>query len=174
MVLKGACALGSRKQMMRVFCINGSDKYAGRPSEPGRRAHKAQATEPGEGAAHPRRIMIVEDERIVAMDLSAMLRRLGYDVCAVTASGEEALRLAPEVMPDVILMDIMLEGALDGVETARLISREYGVPIIYASAYTDAQTQRRANATNPGAFLVKPVNFRSLKEAFNTLFKSHA
>ncbi len=119
-----------------------------------------------------RRIMIVEDERIVAMDLSAMLRRLGYDVCAVTASGEEALRLAPRVSPDVILMDIMLEGPLDGVETARRIQREYGVPVIYASAYTDEQTQRRAIATKPGAFLVKPVDSRSLSKAIQALSES--
>lgn len=134
----------------------------------------AQAITPGKGMANTRRIMIVEDERIVAMDLSAMLRRLGYDVCAVTASGEEALRLAALVSPDLVLMDIMLEGPLDGVETARRMTRDFGVPIIYASAYTDEQTQRRAGETKPGAFLVKPVNFRSLKEAIKALFESRS
>ena len=129
-----------------------------------------QAAASGKDMEHSRRIMIVEDERIVAMDISSMLRRLGHEICAVACSGEEALRLVPEASPEVILMDIMLEGPMDGVEAARRIRRDYGIPVIYATAYTDEHTRLRAKETNPGGFLAKPVNSRSLEEAIQAVF----
>lgn len=121
----------------------------------------------GPGGA-PRRIMIVEDERIVALDVRAMVRRLGHEVCAMTGSGEEALRLLPGAGPDLILMDIMLEGELDGVETTRRIRSNRRIPVIFASAYSDERTRLRAYETEPSAFLVKPLDLRSLKKAIDS------
>jgi len=124
------------------------------------------------GVPAPGRIMIVEDERIVALDVGGMVRRLGHEVCAVTASGEEALRLFPGAAPDLVLMDIMLEGELDGVETSRRLRGLRDIPVIFASAYSDEVTRLRAFETGPSAFLVKPLDIDSLGRAIRRALKT--
>ena len=107
----------------------------------------------------PARVMIVEDEAITAMATGAMLKRLGHEVLASVASGEAALEACRERRPDLVLMDIRLDGKLDGIETARLIHEsEENVPVVFVSAYVDDQTRRRAAATNPLAFVAKPLD----------------
>src|SRR5512142_108284 len=99
-------------------------------------------------------VLIVEDERIIAMDLKFKLSRLGLCVEAAVPSGEQALDFLSQTRPDLILMDIMLEGQLDGVETTRMIaSKHSGIPVIYVTAFTDAATYKRAMETRPHAFL---------------------
>jgi signal transduction histidine kinase len=111
------------------------------------------------------RVLLVEDERIVAMDLQRRLRRLGYDVPAIVTSGEDALQAItlPELSPDVVLMDIHIQGELDGIQTAARIPPELGLPVIYLSAYSDEATLERARSTRPYGYLVKPFSERELR-----------
>ncbi|MGH7258777.1 MAG: response regulator, partial [Nitrospiraceae bacterium] len=92
----------------------------------------------------PANILVVEDEPIVAKDIQLSLRRLGYRVPATATSGEEAIRKAKESHPDLILMDIVLKGKMDGVETVQHIRKQYDVPVIYLTAYADDHTLERA------------------------------
>jgi len=111
----------------------------------------------------PARILIAEDERIVAGDLQARLRRLGYQVAAVVATGEDAIAAALLHRPDLVLMDIRLEGSMDGIQAADTIHRRDGTPVIYLSAYADTQTVERAKVTEPLGYLIKPFDDSELR-----------
>lgn len=102
------------------------------------------------------KILIVEDENIVAMDLEDRLKNLGYSVSGVASTGEEAIRKAAQTTPDLVLMDINLRGDMDGVEAAEVIWRRFSVPAIYITAYADQETLRRAQITEPLGYIVKP------------------
>ena len=108
------------------------------------------------------RVMVVEDERIVALHLKQQLLKLGYDVVGVAASGEHALRLVNELRPDVVLMDIHIEGPIDGIETTERIPAELMVPVVYLTAYSDEETLARARETRPYGYLLKPFTPREL------------
>lgn len=108
-------------------------------------------------------ILVVEDERIVALEMRMTLGRMGHRVCGHAPSGEEALQACDRERPDLVLMDIMLEGGLDGIETARILRERHGIPVIYCTAYTDADTLRRALDTKPCGFLSKPVDISELR-----------
>lgn len=107
-------------------------------------------------------VMVVEDEGVVALSLEKKLIELGYDVPAVVASGEEAIRQALASKPDIILMDIMLKGATDGIAAASRIRDDLDVPVVYLTAYSDSKTIERAKATQPYSYLIKPFNEREL------------
>ncbi|WP_118134518.1 ATP-binding protein [Oceanicella sp. SM1341] len=102
------------------------------------------------------RILIVEDDRVVQRDLRQQLVRLGHQVVGASASGEEAVTLAARHVPDIVLMDIRLEGEMDGVEAARRIREAQAIPVIYLTAYADDDTVRRAAVTEPFGYLLKP------------------
>jgi signal transduction histidine kinase len=108
------------------------------------------------------RIMVVEDERIVALHLRQQLTKLGYDVPAPVASGEAALLQVEHARPNLILMDIHIEGLLDGIETATRVPADYHIPVIYLTAYSEPATLDRARTTKPYGFLVKPFSEREL------------
>jgi CheY-like chemotaxis protein len=110
------------------------------------------------------RVLIVEDERIVARDLERRLRRLGYTVIALVTSGSEALQQAFEQQPDLMLIDIRLRGPMDGIEVVQSIRKQLNVRIVYTSAYIDEATLARAQATHPDAFLPKPFSESHLRE----------
>lgn len=114
-------------------------------------------------------IMIVEDEAVAAMATQVMVSRLGHAVCATAASGEEALRALPGLRPALVLMDIMLDGELDGIETARRIRERFGIPVCYVTAYADPETRRRAQDTHPAAFLSKPLDLNQLQHLLSAL-----
>lgn len=109
------------------------------------------------------KIAIVEDDRIIAEDLKRTLLTLGYHVTGCFATGEEALKHAHEKQPDLFLMDIMLRGPLDGIETAEKIHEHAEIPIVYLTAYTDQEILQRAKLTNPYGYLVKPFKTRELQ-----------
>ena len=111
----------------------------------------------------PASILIVEDEPIVAKDIQLSLQRLGYRVPATATSGEEAIRKAGDTRPDLILMDIVLKGKMDGVETALHIQRKQDVPVIYLTAYADNHTLERAKVTSPAAYVLKPYQANELR-----------
>jgi len=108
------------------------------------------------------RILVVEDEAIVALDIKSRLKRMGYDVVGVCATGEEAVVHVGRTRPELVLMDIMLAGDMDGIEAAGKIREEYGVPVVYLTAYADKQTLDRAKITNPFGYVIKPFEDREL------------
>jgi two-component system, cell cycle sensor histidine kinase and response regulator CckA len=120
------------------------------------------------------RILVVEDEAIVAMDISVRLRALGYEVAGPASTGVEALELAEQTRPDLVLMDIMLRGGMDGVEAARRIREATGAPVVYLTAYADDSTLRRAKVAEPLGYLLKPFEERELRTTIETaLYKHH-
>lgn len=108
------------------------------------------------------KILVVEDESIVAMDIKNRLTKLGYEVCGPVSSGPEAIRKVAESHPNLILMDIRIKGELDGVDTAEQIRACYDVPIIFLTAYSDEATLQRAKLTTPYGYLLKPLEEREL------------
>lgn len=104
------------------------------------------------------RVMIVEDEAITAMATGAMLKRLGHVVAASVATGEAALEVFSRQAPDLVLMDIRLDGTMDGIETARRIRRNSDVPVVFVTAYVDERTRRLAAQASPLAFVAKPLD----------------
>ncbi len=117
-------------------------------------------------------ILIVEDEMIVALDLQGRLQRLGYIVPATAISGEEAVELAEQIRPDLILMDIGLRAEMDGVEAAEQINARFGIPVVFLTAYTDAKTKQRAEATFPSGFLAKPFADEELLNAISIALRT--
>ena len=109
------------------------------------------------------RILVVEDEPLIAEDLRARLERFGYEVTGTAATGEDAIRIASASPPDLVLMDIVLKGPMDGIETACRIRDGQGVPILFLTAWADADVLSRAKAAMPYGYLVKPVEDRELK-----------
>jgi PAS domain S-box-containing protein len=118
-------------------------------------------------------ILIVEDERIVARDIQNRLTHLGYSVVGVTRFGAEAIRLADEVRPDLVLMDIRLEGDMDGVTAAREIRDRWQLPIVYLTAYADDETLARARVTEPFGYILKPFAERELRTAIEMALYKH-
>jgi two-component system response regulator len=109
------------------------------------------------------KIIIVEDEELVAQDIKLILEDLGYHVPAITPSGEEALLKIEEYCPDSVLMDIMLEGEMDGIETAQKISERYDIPVVYLTAYSNKEILQRAKKTEPYRYILKPFKERDLQ-----------
>ncbi len=116
------------------------------------------------------KVLVVEDESLVAKDIHNMLRGQGYDVVGVLATGEEALRAMPEAKPDLVLMDIVLKGEMDGIAAAERIWEEYGVPVIYLTAYADETTLARAKITEPFGYILKPFDERELQTTIEMAF----
>ncbi len=111
------------------------------------------------------RIMIIENESIIAADIRNILDKCGYYTAGVFARGEEAIEKIEELYPDLVLMDIKLAGSMDGVETARLIRDCSNAPVIYLTAFADEDTLQRAKITEPYGYLLKPVDEKALNAA---------
>ncbi|MFB3763976.1 MAG: PAS domain S-box protein [Methanotrichaceae archaeon] len=118
-------------------------------------------------------ILIVEDEGILAIELKDRLEKISYNVPATASSGEEAIELASKYKPDLILMDIVLKGDMDGIEAASKIRSNLKVPIIYLTAYADNDTVKRAKITEPFGYLVKPYNDKELQVALEMALYRH-
>lgn len=125
-------------------------------------------------------ILVVEDERITAEDIRAGLKFAGYKVPAVCSTGEDAVQQAGRLEPDLILMDIKLEGEMDGIEAAAEIKKSHDIPVIYLTAYSDEETVERAKLTEPSGFLVKgqgllskPFNENELHAAIEITLYRH-
>jgi PAS domain S-box-containing protein len=124
--------------------------------------HQRKARVEGEPVKSLPTVLIVEDEIVLAMELEEKLTEMGYRVVARVTSGEDALKSAQELRPDLILMDIRLDDELDGIDAARLIRRQQHVPVVYLTAYADRKTLQRAKLTEPFGYLVKPYSEREL------------
>jgi signal transduction histidine kinase len=113
----------------------------------------------------PYRIMICEDELIVATDIQRALEGFGYSVVGITAIGTEAIEMANDFRPDLAIMDIRLHGPMSGIEVAKIIGERYEVPVIYLSAYANSEIVEKAKITEPLAYLVKPFDDVALRTA---------
>ena len=111
----------------------------------------------------PIQILIVEDELIIAKDLASQLKRCGYEVIGIADSGERAIAKVAENKPDLILMDIVLKGDLNGIATSQKIKKNYQIPIIYLSSYSDRTTLKQARETHPQGYIVKPYNIEDVR-----------
>lgn len=117
-----------------------------------------------------KQILIVEDEAIIAMNIRNLLENLGYNICGLASSAEEAVKLAEEKHPDLILIDIILDGEIDGIDTVVEIKKTQNKPIIYMTAHSDEKTLSRAKATEPHGFIVKPINYNELRLTIEIVF----
>lgn len=119
------------------------------------------------------RILVVEDEELIGQDIKVLLEDLGYEVPYLVPSGEEAILRASEIHADLVLMDIMLEGDMDGIEAANKINAECGIPIIYLTAYRNEEILERAKLTEPYAYIVKPFEERELRTNVEIVLNRH-
>lgn len=111
-----------------------------------------------------RKIMVVEDEGIVSIDIRNILTKLGYSVPAVAFSGEEAISKAIETQPDLILMDIGLKGKIDGIEAAQKIKDQLNTPIVFLTGFADDFTLKRAENVSPDGYIIKPIKEDELQD----------
>jgi two-component system, cell cycle response regulator len=123
--------------------------------------------------ASSRRILIVEDDRLIAMDLAEALERMGYAVCGVATSARQAQMLAHREVPDMVLMDIRIEGDIDGIETAGLLKDTRSMAIVFLTANTDHPTFRRALDSHPGGYLAKPFSETTLRTTLELAWRNH-
>ncbi|MCC7205671.1 MAG: PAS domain S-box protein, partial [Anaerolineae bacterium] len=119
------------------------------------------------------RLLLVEDEGIVAMDLSNRLRKLGYVVVGAVSTGEEAVQAVRETLPDLVLMDISLAGAMDGIRAASFICSCFDLPVVYLTAYSDPAILDRAKQTSPYGYVVKPVTDPELHTTIEIALHKH-
>lgn len=120
-----------------------------------------------------KKVLVVEDEIIVAMDLQITLIDLGYDVSDILTSGEAAVQKAAELKPDLVLMDIHLSTAMDGIDAAAKITHDLAIPVIYLTAYADEETLERARKTAPFGYILKPFEAKELKANLEIAFYKH-
>lgn len=119
-----------------------------------------------------KKIMIVEDEPVVAEDIRSGLVKAGFDVAASVGAGEEAVKIVLTAKPDLVLMDIHLSGRMDGIRAADWIGKHSDIPVIYLTAYSDEETIERAKATSPFGYVIKPFDRKELRTAIEmTLLK---
>lgn len=118
-------------------------------------------------------IMVVEDEIVVAMEIEEKLQAIGYDVTSICSTGEEAILAVEEQKPDLVLMDIRLDGEIDGIETAELIRKRHDLPVVYLTAYADDATLNRAKLTEPFGYLVKPFSQTELRTTIEVALYKH-
>jgi PAS domain S-box-containing protein len=119
------------------------------------------------------KILIVEDEQILAMDVRAQLSDLGYDVVGIASTGKEALRLSEERCPELVLMDIQLHGSIDGIAVAGEIRRRWQVPVVFMTAFAGEETLSRAKLSGPYGFLPKPFEMKSLNATVSIALEQH-
>ncbi|MBA5874238.1 MAG: response regulator [Nitrospira sp. CR1.2] len=119
------------------------------------------------------KILIVDDEVVVAEDIRRQLDSLGYTVIGVVSSGSEAVHMAGAHRPDLILMDVKLKGPMDGIDAARTIHAQYGIPVMYLTAFSDEDTLARARQTLPLAYLIKPFVSSDLRAALELALFRH-
>ena len=120
-----------------------------------------------------RRLLIVEDEILLAMDLQTRLTDLGYSAVDIASTGAAAIAAAEQHQPDLILMDIRLHGGMDGITAAQEIHKHHDIPVIFMSAYADEETQQRAATAGSAAFLSKMTDDLDLCSAIETALDGH-
>ena len=111
------------------------------------------------------KVLIVEDDNVILSIERWRLSNLGYEICGSAGTGAEAIECVAKMQPDIVLMDITLNGAMDGIETAGQIKKKFNIPVIFVSSHTDGEIITRAKAVNPDGFIKKPFDDDSLRIA---------
>ncbi|NIP29762.1 MAG: response regulator, partial [Candidatus Dadabacteria bacterium] len=119
------------------------------------------------------KVLVVEDESIVAKNIQTRLKQLGYVVPVTVSSGEEALEKIESVKPNIVLMDVVLDGQMDGIQTAEIIYNKYKTPVVYLTAYADDETLERAKRSTPFGYIVKPFEVKELKSVIEIALSSY-
>ena len=119
------------------------------------------------------RILIVEDEKIISLDLQRRLEKFEYNVVGLCTTGTEAVEKTGELLPDIILMDIMLAGDVDGIDAAKLIKDQYQIPVIFLTAYADEKTLERAKMAEPFGYILKPFKEKELYTTIDIALYKH-
>jgi len=119
------------------------------------------------------KILIVEDENLLAKDIHHILNNLGYNVSAIASSGEEAIQKASDTHPDLVLMDIKLKGDMDGIEAAKKIIGRINIPVVYLTAHSDDTTLQRAKLTGPFGYILKPFDKKDLQIGIEMALYKH-
>ena len=119
------------------------------------------------------KILIVEDESIVAKDIQNSLKKLGYNVPTIVSSGEKAIKEVEESKPDLILMDIILKGDMDGIEAANIIRENHNVPVIFLTANADDKTVSKARIAEPYGYIIKPFREKELQTTIEMALYKH-
>lgn len=113
------------------------------------------------------RILITEDERIIADDLKYILQDCGHQVVGTATTGEAAIKFSDKIVPDIIFMDIKLAGELNGIEAAKIIKKKHNIKIIFCSAYNDDYIFLKASALNPEGYIIKPFDIEEIETIMN-------
>ncbi len=116
------------------------------------------------------KILVVEDEAIIAMRLEMELKELGYDVCVPVSNGEDAIKSVKTENPDIVLMDLHLVGNLQGIDVSREIHKKYKIPLIFMTGYQDDDMMKEAMKLEPVCYLIKPIEMSMIKTAINSVF----
>jgi CheY-like chemotaxis protein len=117
------------------------------------------------------RILVVEDERLIARDIAMQLRDFGYEPLGPAHTGEQAIEMAEELRPDLVLMDVHLGSAMDGIEAAQAIRAQFDVPTVFLSAFSGDANGTRAQLAKPAGYLAKPFEDYELREIIEAAFK---
>jgi CheY-like chemotaxis protein len=116
-------------------------------------------------------VLIVEDDKIIAQIADWRLKNLGYRVCGRATTGAEAMELVGKQKPDIVLMDINIKGDIDGIETAKMIKKEFSIPVVYVTSHSEGPTLKRAKETKPDGFILKPFEDNDLRVAIELALK---
>jgi len=119
------------------------------------------------------KILVVEDENIVALGIKKMLKGMGFRVPSIAASGEEAIQKAEITFPDLVLMDIMLKGKIDGIKAAETIYGAMDIPVVYLTAYSDDKILERSKKTKPYGYLTKPFEEKTLQNTIKVALDNY-
>lgn len=121
----------------------------------------------------PKRVLVAEDEAIVAEDIASILRSLGYEVPALAGNGDEALEMAERLKPDLILMDITMPGKLDGIEAARKVRKSLDIPVVFLTGHLDEETLERAKGDSLFGYIIKPFARKDIRAAVELALYKH-
>lgn len=110
-------------------------------------------------------VLLVEDDNVLAKIAETRLKNLGYDMCGRATTAAEAVAIVVNNKPDIVLMDITLKGKVDGIEAANMIKKGFNIPVVYLTSHSDDSLLKRAKATNPDGFIIKPYTDNNLRVA---------
>jgi DNA-binding NarL/FixJ family response regulator len=117
-------------------------------------------------------VLIVEDEVLLAMEYEVILRDMGYSVLRAAFSGHDAVLLSSQYRPDIVLMDIKIDGSLNGINAARQIQEGLNIPVLFITGHADEETRKKAHEINPAGYLTKPLDEGELRETLENILNS--
>jgi len=120
------------------------------------------------------KILVVEDEGIVSIDIRNMLKNLGYTIAGVAFLGEDAVQKAESTQPDLVLMDIGLKGDIDGIEAAKTIRDRFHIPVVFLTGFADENTLTKAKEADPSGFIIKPIKEEELLATIKQALSSNS